>query len=169
MDKERTRNVLQKLIDAFPIALSDQNFKVPKDEEQDFRNFLMELKQRDLIEAVFIMDSTMELPRVVGGISITKEGRKFMAGRNEQPPAQQVINIGTASGNLNIAGRDINITNDANAERVIQNLLELIEKSTLPDEKKKGLFGSVKSMISQVTPNVLAGFMVEAVKAALPI
>ncbi len=54
MDNERTRNVLQKLIKAFPNTLSDHNFGVPKDKEHDFHNFLMELQQRGLIDAVSI-------------------------------------------------------------------------------------------------------------------
>lgn len=86
--------------------------------------------------------------------------------RNEQ--SSQVFNIGVlnnASGTLNFAGRDINITNNEDADKIIQHLLEVIEKSNLPAEKKKSLTDSVKSMISAVTPNVLAGLLVEAVKA----
>ncbi len=176
MDNERTRDVLQKLINAFPKPLNIYDLGVshsePESSQQNFRNFLMELKQRGLIEAGFIIGRTMEdygLPRAVGDISITNEGRKFMARKNEQPLSQQVINIGTASGNLNISGRDINITNNADAEKIIQHLLEVIEKSNLPAEKKKSLTDSVKSMIAAVTPNVLAGLFVEAAKAALPI
>uniref|UniRef100_UPI0040564BF2 hypothetical protein n=1 Tax=Candidatus Electronema sp. TaxID=2698783 RepID=UPI0040564BF2 len=172
MDKERTRNVLQKLIEAFPNPLKEKNFEVPKGGEQDFRNFLMELNQRGFIDAGFVVGRTADtkgLPINVVNISITKKGREFMEGRNEQTPTSQVINIGTASGHLNIAARDINITNSADAEKVIEKLLELIEKSNLPDEKKKSLVGSVRSMISQVTPNLLAGLLVEAAKAALPI
>ena len=176
MDNERTRDVLQKLIDSYPKPLNIYDLGVSHSEsessQQNFRNFLMELKQRGLIEAGFIIGRTMEdygLPRAVGDISITKEGREFMGGRNEQTSTSQVINIGTASGPLNISARDINITNNADADKVIEKLLELIEKANLPDEKKKSLVSSVKSMISQVTPNFLAGLLVEAAKAALPI
>jgi hypothetical protein len=167
MDKERTRKVLQKLIDAFPIPLNAHSFDVPNGKEQEFRNFLMELKQRGFIEATSSLGNMHENRGMildVFGIKITKEGREFMEGRNEQPLSQQVINIGTASGNLNISGRDINITNNADAEKIIQHLMEVIDKSNLHAEKKKSLTDSVKSMIAAVTPNVLAGLFVEAVK-----
>lgn len=176
MDKERTRKVLQKLIDAYPKPLSIYDLGVsnsePESVQQEFRNFLMELKQRCFIEATpsfGMMRETYGMILNILDIKITKEGREFMDGRNEQAQASQVINIGTASGPLNIAARDINITNNADAEKVIDKLLELIEKANIPDEKKKSLVGSVRSMISQVTPNLLAGLLVEAVKAALPI
>ncbi|CAK8722470.1 MAG: hypothetical protein CDV28_13911 [Candidatus Electronema aureum] len=173
MDKERTRNVLQKLIESFPNPLEEKNFEVPNGKEQDFRNFLMELKQRGFIEATPSWGNMREnrgMILYILGIEITKEGRKFMEGQNEQ--SSQVFNIGVlnnASGTLNFAGRDINITNNADAEKIIQHLMEVIDKSDLPAEKKKSLTDSVKSMIADVTPNVLAGLFVEAVKAALPI
>ncbi len=170
MDKERTRKVLQKLIDAFPIPLNAHSFDVPNGNEQEFCNVLMELKQRGFIESTLSFGNMRENHGMildVFGIEITKEGREFMEGKNEQPVASQVINIGTASGNLNIAGRDINITNDTDADKIIQHLLEVIERSNLPSEKKKSLTDSVKSMIAAVTPNVLAGLFVEAAKAAL--
>jgi hypothetical protein len=172
MDKERTRKVLQKLIDAFPIPLNAHSFDVPNGKEQEFHNFLMELKQRGFIEATPSFGNMRENRGMildVFGIEITKEGREFMDERKEKTPTSQVINIGTASGPLNIAARDINITNNADADKIIQHLLEVIEKSNLPAEKKKSLTDSVKSMISQVTPNLLAGLLVEAAKAALPI
>jgi hypothetical protein len=169
MDKERTRKVLQKLIDVFPIPLNAHSFDVPNGKEQEFRNFLIELKQRGFIEATPSFGNMRENRGMildVFGIEITKEGREFMDERNEQ--SSQVFNIGVlnnASGTLNFAGRDINITNNEDADKIIQHLLEVIEKSNLPAEKKKGLTDSVKSMIAAVTPNVLAGLFVEAVKA----
>lgn len=168
MDNERTRDVLQNLIEAFPKPLKEKNFEVPKGGEQDFRNFLMELEQRGLIDAGFVVgrtNDTKELPLEVLGIKITKKGRDFMEGRNEQP--SQVFNIGVlnnASGTLNFAGHDINITNNADADKIIQHLFEVIDKSNLPAEKKKSLTDSVKSMIAAVTPNFLAGILVEALK-----
>lgn len=81
MDNERTCYVLQKLIDAFPTPLSGDDFEVPKGEEQNFRNFLLELKERGFIKAGFIIGRGLEdygLPRAVGDIVITNKGRGFM-------------------------------------------------------------------------------------------
>ncbi|MCI5136732.1 MAG: hypothetical protein D3920_17075 [Candidatus Electrothrix sp. AW2] len=104
------------------------------------------------------------MPLELAGIKITKEGREFMERKDEVPPVSQTINIHGAAGTVNIAGQDIHI-NGADADRLLERLLENIEKSDLQPDKKKTLRDSIKSMAAAVTPSFLAGLLVESTKS----
>lgn len=167
MDNEKTRAVLEKLIENYPRQSKFNDFAIAEDEKQDFLNFLMELHQRRLVDAFFVSDNTCEnfgMPLELTDIKITKEGREFMEKKDEAPPVSQTINIQGAAGTVNIAGQDINI-NGTDADRLLEKLLENIEKSDLQPENKKTLRDSIKSMTAAVTPSFLAGLLVESTKS----
>ncbi len=52
MNNAKTRAILSKLIDEYPRQLNDNDFYKIESKKQDCLNFLMELKQRGLIEAL---------------------------------------------------------------------------------------------------------------------
>ena len=89
-----------------------------------------------------------------------------MERKDEAPPVSQTINIHGTARTVNIAGQDINISG-ADADKLLERLVQNIEKSNLPPVGKKTLLDSIKTMAAAVTPNVLAGLLVESTKSLL--
>lgn len=170
MSKFETRDTLQHLIDAFPKPQYFRDFSVSKEEKQSFLNFLFELHQMELIEGSFVISRSCEsagLPIDFSGVRITKKGREFMRGENENASIVQNISVHSVPGNINIAGRDISISNEAQSEELVKLLLENIEKSNLEPEVKKNLTDSFSNMFKTTTPGVIAGLIVESVKSIM--
>ena len=144
-----------------------EDFGISKEEKQNFINKLFELNQMDLIEAIFLVSTSREtcgVPYDVIGIKISSKGREFMSENyKSKGSVVQNINISSTSGILNIAGKDINITNGADADKFVEKLLENIELSNLSSEKKKYISTSIKDMVVSVSSSVLAGLITASI------
>ncbi len=168
MTKYEPRKTLQNLIDTYPSPQKFSDFEIPVQEKQDFLNFLFELNQRELIVAKFQisrMRETYGMPIEVLNILITKQGREHMEGNDKKASYIQNISINNGPETLNIAGRDINLSNEINVEKFIEILIGNIEKSNLENEEKESLIHSFKKMLATTTPAVAAGLIIESVKA----
>lgn len=93
------------------------------------------------------------------GITITKEGREYMENKKQNSPIVQNINIGTVNAPLNIAGNTIEVANEHEANKIIMKLLDNIEKSNLPENKKTKLTETIKGMVVDVTAGVLSALI----------
>jgi len=162
-----TKQILRHLIKTFPARQEIDNFEVPDNEKQIFLNKLFEMEQRGLIKAAFRVSNlhkTYGQPIDVQGIIITNKGREFMIERKSTPQnITQNISIDNANGTLNIAGHNIDISNGADADDLIKKLIETVENSNLPPDKKKSLGESIKDMVANVSSSVLAGIITHAV------
>jgi hypothetical protein len=174
MDKDRTRELLQKIANNGPVPMFDRDFGAPAEDEQQLKNELYELEQRGYITAQVIpsrMRDTYGLPLNVGEIKLTNEGRAFLEGKPESQTGSvsTVFNINT-NGNSTPAfsfsnvGNLNNITN-ADADKMLQSILSAIAQSNLPKEEQNGLSSSVIALFKAAAPNVVASLLIGAVQA----
>ena len=165
MSKNRnysTKSILKHLILAFPKMQEKKDFNSANPDDTELLNKLFELSQRDLIKATFMVSGQRETygePLEVRGIAITKKGREYMENKKQDSSVVQNINIGTVNAPLNIAGNTIEVASEHEANKIIIKLLDNIEKSNLPENKKSKLTETIKSMVIDVSAGVLAALI----------
>lgn len=175
MDRDEITSMLQEIVAKGPMPLYERHFDIPKEDAQQFRNKLCELKDRELINAAVIPATgrdTHGLPGTVGKIKITIKGRDFLENKLEQPAGQTIttnVNVTSndnAKPSVNIApGGSITITNNEDSEKLLKILLSNIEASDLPKDQQVGLIDSIKSLFSSASPEIVAGLLLMSVQA----
>lgn len=174
MTRSEIEEILIMLEREYPEPLRLSSFTLAESEKQEFMTNLLELKDRELIDARFQLSrlrNSHGMPLNVVGIIITKQGREFLEYEPEPQTVNQSINQTinvTNSDNtnlpINIAAGDININNDLDVAKLIETILINIDKSNLPTEEKRNLEKSIKSIFAGTAPAVVAGIVVESVK-----
>ena len=167
MTEYSTELILNHLLKAFPYMQEIKDFEVEAENKQSFINKLYEMHQMDLIEAIFLVSAQREtygVPYDVMSIKIVPKGREYMEEKKKtKNHITQNINIGSTHGPLQIAGQDINISNGVESEKIIEKLLNNIDRSNLPPEKKKYMASSIKDIITNVSSSVLAALIIASV------
>ena len=163
---QTTKDILSYLAARYPTPLKINDFEIINVEKQNLLNKLLELEQRGLINAVFRISKRREtygIPMDAQGIIISANGHEFMEQSKQiKNRITQNISINNSNGDLNIAGHTINLSSNIDADKIIERLLENIERSNLPDDKKKTLSESIKGMVASVSSAILIGLFNKA-------
>lgn len=153
------------------ILKNSSDFNIDASNKQKLLNILLEMKQRDLISAKFLISNLRNnygTPLDVAKISITKEGRLFMEKKKEPVFVTQTFNISNSPGVFSVSATgnssvDLNIE----AEKIVSILIDNIEKSDIDEPKKRQLIDAIKDVVARYSPSMLASLIVESVRGFL--